>query len=66
MVDKAKNAPYVCSLSDDLIKGAREELNEIPERRAEDIDTLRKKIQKLPSMFVLSKMKDVKHSIIFC
>jgi hypothetical protein len=60
MVDKANNAPYVCSLSEDLIKAAREELNEIPERRAEDIDTLRKKIQKLPSMFVLSEMKDVK------
>lgn len=50
MVDKANNAPYVCNLSEDLIKAAREELNEIPERRAEDIDTLRKKIQKLPSL----------------
>lgn len=41
---------YVCTLSDDLIKQAEEELNEKPEWRIRDIQALREMVLKRPGM----------------
>lgn len=50
MTSGKRDSEYVCTLSDELIKIAREELNEIPEKRSADIDTLRKRIHKHPGL----------------
>ncbi|KAL4217917.1 hypothetical protein ACF0H5_022656 [Mactra antiquata] len=41
---------YVCTLSDDLVQKAQEELNEKPEWRSRDIQALRDMIQKKPEL----------------
>lgn len=43
-----KNAKYVCTLSPELQKQAKDELNEDPERRQQDIETIRKWLKKQP------------------
>ncbi|XP_045169172.2 alpha-tocopherol transfer protein-like [Mercenaria mercenaria] len=50
MSGKSKDVSYVCTLSDELVRVAKKELNEIPEKRAEDINTLRKRILKHPGL----------------
>ncbi|XP_053374066.1 alpha-tocopherol transfer protein-like [Mercenaria mercenaria] len=48
LIDETSSQPTISD--DDLIKLAKEELNEIPEKRAEDVNTLRKRIQKHPGL----------------
>ena len=39
---------YVCNLSPELIQKAKDELNEDPDRRAEDIEAIRSWLKKQP------------------
>ena len=46
MAGKSEATDYVCTLSNDLIKQAEEELNEKPEWRSRDIQALRDMVLK--------------------
>lgn len=46
-----KETEYVCTLSDDLVRKAQEELNEKPEWRSRDIQALREMIQKRQGVY---------------
>lgn len=45
-----ENTEYVCTLSDELIKKAEEELNEKPQWRSRDIQALRDMLEKKPEL----------------
>lgn len=50
MATSSDNTEYVCTLSDELIVKAEEELNEKAEWRARDIQALREMILKKPGL----------------
>ena len=48
-----ENSEYVCTLSDELIKKAEEELNEKPQWRSRDVQALRDMLEKKPGLDIL-------------
>ena len=50
MAASKENTEYVCTLSDDLIKQAEEELNEKPRWRSRDVQALRDMLEKKPGL----------------
>lgn len=50
MAASKENTEYVCTLSDDLIKQAEEELNEKPQWRSRDVQALRDMLEKKPEL----------------
>ena len=51
MAASKENTEYVCTLSDDLIKQAEEELNEKPQWRSRDVQALRDMLEKKPGLW---------------